>query len=140
MIRGNLDYAFIQPIRKVMELDALWELFGGQHFEKKEWRQFIKEVATQRTLDGSTAAEPLKEVRVLVIADFETANIPEDMFFWWKPDPMSDLAPFRLMHPQFWKEQEGLSFSGQTVGKISRIDPVEQLEQVNSVLADVPTI
>lgn len=140
MIRGNLDYAFVQPIRKITELDALWELFGGQHFDKKVWREFNKELVMQKTLEGSTAAEPKKEVRVMVIADFEVANTPEDMFFWWKPKHVDGLPPFRLLHPGFWKEQDSVSSEMETRGKVMRVDPVEQLEQVNTVLQDVPTI
>ena len=139
MIRGNLDYAFIQPIRKIMELDALWELFGGM-FDKKTWRIFNREVVTQRTLEGSTAAEPKKEVRVMVIADFEVANTPEDMFFWWKPVPIGDLPAFTLLDPVYWKEQDAFSTGGEAQKKAGRPDPVEELEQVNSVLQDVPTV
>ncbi len=139
MIRGNLDYAFIQPIRKVTELDALWELFGGQHFTKREWRDFNMELVAQHTLEGSTAAEPRKQVRTMVIADFEVANKPEDMFFWWSPVHVGELPKFRLLHKSYW-EENGNQFGARSEHKLRRLDPVAELEQVNSVLQDVPTV
>lgn len=137
LIRRNVDYAFIQPIRMLPELDALYDLFGGAHFDKRTWRAFNKEIVMQRTLPGSTAAEPKKVVRVMVIANFEVSNTPQDQFFWWVPRPMSELPPFRLMHDVYWQDNEELQSSER---KLNRPDPVEELEQVNSVLQDVPMI
>lgn len=131
MIRRNLDYAFVQPMRALPEIDALYELFGSMHIEnKKEWKHFLKEVVHVEVLPGSTAAKPKKSVRPMVVANFEDAEDATGQFFWWVPVYTGDLPAFRLAHRVYWDQPAPPTMSQSNPSK-NRPDPVSVLDELD---------
>jgi hypothetical protein len=71
--------------------------------EKDQWSQLMDEVIVRENLEGNTAQDPKKKVRIMVCADFEDSSIPEEKFYHWSPVHMDDLPAFKLCHPKYWK-------------------------------------
>ena len=131
MIRRNLDYAYVQPMRALPEIDALYELFGSMHIEnKREWKAFLKEAVHVEVLPDSTAAEPKKVVRPLVVANFEDASDASGQFFWWVPVYTGDLPKFRLGHQAYWEQPAVTMMTGHS-SNTSRPDPVSVLDELD---------
>jgi hypothetical protein len=118
MLRTNCDLMFIQPIYNRNERDALYELVGPS-MTRREWHSFMDDILCSKKLPGHTSAHPRKEVRIMVIENFEQTPDVSERVYWWKPLPAEQLEPYRLCHPDYWKESnyssrddEGLSGDG----------------------------
>jgi hypothetical protein len=83
---------------------VLWDLEAA-FMEKKVFSKLMDEVIERKLLDGNTAQEPHKTVRIMVCADFEDSCVPEEKFFHWTPVPLDDLPPFKLCAAVYWEEQ-----------------------------------
>ena len=110
MVRGNLDYTFLQPIYNKAQRDTLWDMECA-FIEKKEWGALMDEVIVRELLPGSTAAEPKKKIRIMVVADFEDTPIIQEKNFHWTPVFAGDLPTYRLCHPVYWQDNDRAQIS-----------------------------
>jgi len=102
-VRTNCDYVFLQPIYNKTQRDMLWDLEAG-FMDKNSFNVLMDEIIQRETLEGNTAQDPKKKVRIMVCADFEDSNNAEEKFFHFTPLPLDLLPPFRLCHEEYWKQ------------------------------------
>lgn len=115
MVRGNCDYLFLQPIFNKTQRDILWDLEAA-FMDKKDFNTLMDEVIHRELLEGNTAQEPKKKVRIMVCADFEDSSEVTEKFFHWTPVAMDDLPKFRLCHPKYWEESARLESQNKAGG------------------------
>lgn len=72
--------------------------------DRNDWNVFMDQVIHRELLDGNTAQEPKKTVRILVCADFEDSCEPCEKFYHFTPVPIDELPPFRLCHEAYWRD------------------------------------
>lgn len=127
MVRTNCDYVFLQPIYNKTQRDVLWDIEAA-FLDKKEFSELMDIVIHRELLEGNTAQEPKKTVRIMVCADFEDSSEVSEKFYHWTPVPMDQLPKFRLCHRKYWeasnndlsKAPAGVSLSG-VEGKLKRV-------------------
>ena len=105
MIRGNLDYIFVQPIYSFNQRVTLWEMEGA-FTDKKTWFALMDEVIQRKNLPGNSARDPRKKVQIMICACFEDCGNPREKIFYWSPVHTSDLPPFRLCAAEYWEESK----------------------------------
>ena len=128
MVRGNLDYTFLQPIYNKSQRDTLWDMECA-FIDKKEWGLLMDEVIVRELLPGSTAAEPKKKIRIMVVADFEDTPIIQEKIFHWTPIFSGDLPTYRLCHPCYWQDNDR-----ETLGTMAEIEEkVDMADVIRSV-------
>ena len=71
---------------------------------RDEWNIFMDQVIHRELLDGNSAQDPKKTVRILVCADFEDSCEPQEKFYHFTPVTIDELPPFKLCHPDYWKD------------------------------------
>jgi len=67
MVRGNCDYIFLQPIFNKTQREVIWDLEAA-FMDKKNFSLLMDEVIERKLLDGNSAQEPRKTVRIMVSA------------------------------------------------------------------------
>lgn len=102
MVRTNCDYIFLQPIYNKTQRDILWDMEAA-FMDKKDFSALMDEVIVRELLEGNTAQEPKKTVRIMICADFEDSSEVSEKFYHWTPVPMKQLPKFRLCHPKYWE-------------------------------------
>lgn len=85
--------------------------------EKKDFSKLMDQVIERKLLEGNSAQEPKKQVRIMVCADFEDSCIPEEKFFHWTPVPLDELPKFRLCAPEYWEKQNDFKDTMEAHGK-----------------------
>lgn len=80
-------------------------LFQAAFMDRNDWNTLMDQVIERKNLEGNSASDPKKEVRILVSADFEDSCNPSEKFYWMKPVPIDDLPPFRLCAAKYWSEE-----------------------------------
>lgn len=73
--------------------------------DRNDWNTLMDQVIERKNLEGNSASDPKKEVRILVSADFEDSCNPSEKFYWMKPVPIDDLPPFRLCAAKYWSDE-----------------------------------
>lgn len=122
-IRGNADIVVLQPIYDSDQVDMLSAMYNGG-LDRKVWKKLMGEIVKDELQPGSTPLESKKEVRTMFVSDFENTKNPQIKFHYYEA---SDPGPFRLCHPEYWKET--VDALGKT-GKIDELDVEEELEMV----------
>ena len=123
MIRGNCDLAILQPIFDKDARETIARLFGNMH--KDLFFQLMDDVVYDKNLEGSTPQEPKKEVRTMFINAYENSQNPLMRFKWYMAE---DPGPFRLLAPEYWKEED-YDF-GESGGSGHSVDIVDELDAV----------
>lgn len=93
----------MQPIYNKSQRDVIHDLEAG-NMDKNDFFQLMDEIIVRENLEGNTAADPKKKVRIMVCADFEDTGNAVEKFFHWSPVPMDMLPPFRLCHKKYWEK------------------------------------
>lgn len=130
MVRGNCDYIFLQPIYNKTQRDVIWDLEAA-FLEKPDFSTLMDEVIVRENLEGNSAADPKKSVRIMVCADFEDSSIPAEKFYHFTPVRIDDLPPFRLCHPKYWKDSEKESLPAEKKGKIQALEIKDAIGALN---------
>lgn len=123
MVRGNLDVAVLQPDFRISSREILHGMFGGV-IPRDAFYRFMDEVVIDRNLPGSTPQEPEKEVRSLIVRDFENTTESQIKYAWFKA---IDPGEFKMLHPAYWKDDNGLP-SGP--GRSRPLDVCDELDSV----------
>lgn len=127
LIRGNADVIVLQPIFQRDARDVLANYYGG-YMDKKLFFQLMDDVVFDVNLEGSTPKDPIKRVRTMVINDYENTTNPQMKYHWLESE---DPGEFKLLHPEYWKEQENNLGGGTKT--ITYTDPVEELEEIQAL-------
>lgn len=90
--------------------------------DKDEFSILMDQVIVRENLDGNSAQEPKKKVRIMVCADFEDSSNPQEKFYHFTPVTIDDLPPFRLCHPKYWEENNKPLFPEAQKGKIRELE------------------
>lgn len=106
---------------------VLADLYGGW-MEHREFESIMDEVVYDKNLPGSTPQQPKKEVRTLIINDYENTRSVQMKFKWYMAEDVPDDANFKMLPPIYWKED---SSSGGGKGK-QRIDPIDELDKIQN--------
>ncbi len=130
LIRKNLDMVVIQPTFDADSRDDLRRMYGGFIKPHDAFFTFMDEVVMDENLPGSTPQEPKKEVRTLVIREFENTPNPQVKYSWWKAE---DPGEFRMLKKEYWKEQENDLDSVRTKSNAPKFDPCEELDNISSL-------
>lgn len=123
-IRGNADIAILQPIYDYDQVDMLAAMFNGG-LDRNVWKQLMGQIVQDELLPGSSPLEAKKQVRTMFVSDFENTKNPQIKFHWSSAE---DPGPFRLCHPDYWKESARMFIRNEEVHEA--LDPVEELELV----------
>ena len=103
MVRGNCDYIFLQPIYNKTQRDTIWDLEAA-FMDRNDFNVLMDEVIVRENLEGNSAQDPKKTVRIMVCCDFEDSSVPQEKFYHFTPVRMDELPPFKLCHPKYWEE------------------------------------
>jgi hypothetical protein len=129
MIRGNMDMVVLQPIFQKEARDTLAELYAGW-MGKKKFLRLMSEVVFDENQLGSTPQEPKKIVRTMCINDFENTTNPQLKFHWSMAEKPPDKPKWRLLHDDYWKEQDNNIGNAHDLPH-GNFDPCEELEEAN---------
>jgi hypothetical protein len=127
MLRGNADVIVLQPIFQHEARMVLADLYGGW-MEHREFEAIMDEVVYDKNLPGSTPQEPKKEVRTLIINDYENTRSVQMKFRWYMAEDVPDKANFKLLPEVYWKE----SSPGGGGQRKQRIDPIDELDKIQN--------
>lgn len=133
MLRGNVDIAILQPIFQHDARLTLADLYGG-FMDRKVFEQLMNDVVYDKNLEGSTPQDPKKEVRTMVINDYENTINPQMKFKWYMAENPHDYLPkkdLQLCHPAYWKEQD--NSLGSTSNGYYKVDPVDELDEIQAL-------
>ena len=114
----------MQPIYDYDQVEMIASMYNGG-LDKTVFKHLMNEVVKDELLEGATPQEAKKNVRTLVVSDFENTKNPQIKFHYLEAD---DPGPFKLLAPIYWKESNQLL--GQPRETVDEIDPVEELELV----------
>lgn len=126
-IRGNMDLVVIQPIKNMDARKELHKLYGGD-MDYKTWDGMMNAIVLDENKPGSTPQEPDKIVRTMIVNDFENSNDPQLRFRWWCAQ---DPGEFRMLHPDYWKEDTNSLQSTAAYKKPQ--DPCDQLDEIQLI-------
>lgn len=65
MVRGNCDYIFLQPIYNKTQRDTIWDLEAA-FMDRNDFNTLMDEVIVRENLEGNSAQDPKKTVRIMV--------------------------------------------------------------------------
>lgn len=133
MLRGNLDLVVMQPMFSKDAREELAKLYAGFIEDKNIVFEFMDQVVEQVELPDSSPMHPHITVRTLIIKDWINTFNPQMKYMWASADNPDDYEPgWRLLHPEYWKQQENQLPSGP--GKRpARRDVVEELEDYRAI-------
>jgi len=127
LIRGNMDLVVLQPIFAREARQTLADLYGG-YMDRDMFFQLMDEIVLDENLPGSTPQEPKKHVRTMIVNDFENTTDPQMKFKWLESE---DPGPFRMCHPDYWKEDLNDLFAKDR--QEAERDVVDELDEVRSL-------
>lgn len=131
MLRGNADIIIFQPIYNRNSRVELYDLYGGI-MERKDFYKLMDEVVVAEYLPDHTERDPRMKVRTMIVRDTYVGTDIAGRFFWYVPVHHDEVAPFKLCHPAYWKEDVG-GFGNEAREK--RRDIVDLLDDVTSSFA-----
>lgn len=155
LIRGNLDLVVIQPNFQLQARRDLHEMYGkyqvlffiraskrnsspiffvGGYMHHDYFFNLMDSVVLDENMPGSTPQEPKKDVRTLIVRDFENTTNPSIKYAWYKA---ADPGKFRMLHPRYWKEQDNQLMAEKDASKLYSMDPVKELDKIRAV-ASIP--
>lgn len=103
MLRGNADLIIMQPIFQHEARVTLADLYGGW-MPHRDFFELMDEVVYDVNLEGSTPQEPKKEVRTMIVNDFENTTNPQMKFKWHMSENPDDIEPnWKLCAPEYWE-------------------------------------
>lgn len=134
MLRGNADIIVLQPIFQHEARLVLADLYGGW-LPHKDFFCLMDEVVYDRNLPGSTPQEPNKEVRTMIINDFENTTNVQMKFKWHMSE---DPGKFKLLPKKYWDADKNLRNKprkvwGDTGG--GSFDPIDALAKFRVLAA-----
>lgn len=104
MLRGNADIIVLQPIFQHEARLVLADLYGGW-MPHKDFFCLMDEVVFDRNLPGSTPQDPKKEVRTMIINDFENTTNVQMKFKWHQSE---DPGKFKMLPQKYWDADKKL--------------------------------
>jgi hypothetical protein len=126
MLRGNADIIVLQPIFQHEARLVLADLYAGW-MPHQDFFTLMDEVVYDVNLPGSTPQEPKKDVRTMIINDFENTTNPLMKFHWNKSENPEDYnKDWRLLSEAYWKESERQAKAAKK-GSDAPFDPVAKL-------------
>ncbi len=109
----------------------IWDLEAA-FMDKQDFSTLMDEVIVRENLEGNTASDPKKTVRIMVCADFEDSSVPQEKFYHFTPVRIDDLPPFRLCHPKYWEEGlQNQEMFQEKKGKIQSLEIRDALGELN---------
>lgn len=121
MVRGNCDIALFQPIFSRTDREILSDIYGGW-MDRRVFNQLMDDIVVDENLPGSTPQQPNKRVRTMVVNDFENTTNPQIKFRYYEA---IDPGPFKLLDPEYWKQQDNPFKAGES----DDYDPVNDLDE-----------
>jgi len=119
----------IQPNFQLQARRDLHEMYGG-YMHHDYFFNLMDSVVLDENLPGSTPQEPKKDVRTLIVRDFENTTNPSIKYAWYRA---SDPGEFRMLHPRYWKEQNNTLGSTKDASQLYRMDPVKELDKISGL-------
>lgn len=130
-LRGNADVIVLQPIFQHEARITLADLYGGW-LEHKLFFGLMDEVVYDKNLEGSTPQNPKKDVRTMVISDFENTTNCSMKFHWHKSQNPDDIEKnWRLLPKDYWDANEKMEREKKKKAKKKDevYDPLKSLQQ-----------
>jgi len=102
----------------------LADLYAG-FLHHEDFLQMMSEIVVDKPLEGSTPQHPKREVRTLVVNDFENAPSAQIRFKWARAENPDDIEPgWHLCDDKYWEKATN-NFGGKRV-KETDIDAILQ--------------
>jgi hypothetical protein len=128
MLRGNADIIVLQPIFQHEARLVLADLYAGW-LAHNDFFALMDEVVYDVNLEGSTPQEPKKDVRTMIISDFENTIDPQLKFHWNKSENPEDYdKKWRLLPDVYWKEAEKQKKAAKKAHEGEPFDPITKLK------------
>lgn len=128
MLRGNADVIVLQPIFQHEARMVLADLYAGW-LHHDVFEALMDEIVYDENLPGSTPQNPKKDVRTMIVNDFENTTNPQMKFKWNKSENPEDYDPkWRLLPQPYWDEAEKQAKKAKSRSGDMPIDPVAQLQ------------
>lgn len=132
LLRKNMDFVVLMPI---FDLEARTEIHKmyNCNLDRETYMQVMDEVVLDEELPDSTPQEPNKHVRIMVIKEFVNAPDPSMKICWCEAD---DPGEFRMLHPDYWKEQDNnlgvqLAHPRKPIDIVAELDSVQDLQNLD---------
>lgn len=135
MLRGNMDIVFLQPIYGLGDRKTINELYAGW-LPNRTFQELMDQLVYSKEAPDCTARHPKMEVSVMVVQDWRQTCDASLKFKWWKPVHSDEVPPYRLCHPEYWKERPEAQLGG-AAGKNTPLNNklclADTLDEVSSV-------